>query len=77
MSNLWVNFKKLLPKKKYLIGKVLSTDDTKSTREILPLSGASMIVSGTIGAVDDYVLVEDGFVKQVLPALPVNTAIIY
>ncbi|MGE4520068.1 MAG: hypothetical protein AB7E04_11245 [Desulfobacteraceae bacterium] len=77
MSNVWKQFENLLPKKKQIIGKVLSVNSTDKTSTVQMLSGTNIIVKGVDVAVDKFCLVEDGAVQREVPELPVYDVTIY
>lgn len=70
MANPYVEFLKLLPVRKIVVGKVSSVDTDAKTSVIVLLGGGNLTVRG-IGVIDKYYLVEEGVIQQQLPALSV------
>jgi len=75
-KNIYKVFQNLLPKKKQLIGEVSSVNSTDKTCTVTLLSGSNIVVNGS-GDVGKTYLIEDGFIKDELPALTVHTIDIY
>lgn len=70
MANPYIEFLKLLPVRKQVVGKVSSVDTNTKTSVIVLLGGGNLTVRG-IGVIDAYYLVEEGVIQQQLPALSV------
>ena len=75
-SNIWNQFKNLLPKKKQMIGTVDSVNSANKTCAVILLNGNTIIVGGS-GSVGTRYLIEDGVIKEELPDLPVFNKTIY
>ncbi len=76
MVNIWSKFHSLLPKKKHIVGTILTYySDTKMSKVKL-LSNDEIYVKG-VGDVGKVYLIEDGEIKREMPNLTVFNETIF
>lgn len=71
MSNIWIEFKKLIPNTKTYIGIVDSINTETETSNITLVSGDSIIVRGTSVNVGNYCIIQNNIIMSGAPS--VNT----
>ena len=67
--NAYKELVRLLNNKKYFVGTVVSIDTVNQLSTISLISGETITAKGVSVGVSENCLIEDGFVKQQLPAM--------
>ncbi len=70
MSNLWVQFQRLIPARQVQVGEILSVDTATHTSIVQLVGGGDMRVRGDSLLDGDLCYIENGAIVSQAPALP-------